>query len=249
MEPRAIILAAGKSRRLGGLTEALPKCLLPLGGRTILDHQLENLRAGGIADITLVTGFCDALVRRHCPAGVAFVENPVYDRTNSIYSLWLALRQRRGSVVVLNSDVVFHPGILQRLLASPRPDALSVCLQDGMGEEEMKVRVEDGRIVDICKDMDPADAHGENVGVVKFSAAGAEVLFEYLNRLVAGGTVNAWAPLAFQRMCCEYPLFAIGTDGLPWIEIDFPEDYEVACCQVYPRICAGEELRPRPPAR
>lgn len=241
MEARAIILAAGKSRRLGGLTEARPKCLLPLGGQTILDHQRENLRAVGITDITIVTGFCDALVRRHCPKGVTFVENPVYDRTNSIYSLWLGLRGRRGSVVVLNSDVVFHPGILQRLLGSSRPDALSVCFQDGMGDEEMKVRVEEDRIVDIRKDMDPAEAHGENVGVVKFSAGGTEVLFEHLDRLVAGGTVNAWAPLAFQHMCSEHPLYAIDTGGLPWIEIDFPEDYGAACCQIYPQINVGEE--------
>jgi len=236
MIPRSIILAAGTSKRLGDLTRTVPKCLLAIGTTTILDLQIRTLRDAGISDITIVTGFCDEQVRRHCGPSCAYVLNDMYDRTNSIYSLWLALRERRGAVVVLNSDVVFHPGILRALLDADAPDALAISFQDGLGVEEMKVRVHEGRIVDIRKDMDPAEAHGENVGLVKFSAPGAEALFAAADELVRAGVVRAWAPRAFQELCRTRALAAVATAGLPWIEIDFPEDLERARREVYPAI-------------
>lgn len=239
MITQAIILAAGRSRRLGRLTERMPKCLLSLDGATIIDHQIATLRACGITRISIVTGFCDAMVRSHCGAGFDYILNADFDTTNSIYSLWLALRQVAGPFVVLNSDVVFHPGILTALLASERPDALTVSLQNGMGEEEMKVKLEGDRIVDIRKDMDPAGADGENVGVLKFSADGGRLLLDKTGELVARGVVNAWAPRAFQELCARHPLYAVSTQELPWIEIDFPEDLEKARADIYPRIISA----------
>ena len=74
------------------------------------------------------------------------------------------------------------------------------------------------------------------MGIVKFSPQGARVLFDKIEELVSGGTVNAWLPLAFQKICSHYNLFAVSTDGLPWTEIDFPEDLEKARKEIYPRI-------------
>jgi len=236
---RAIILAAGRSKRLGQLTGALPKCLLSLGGTTILDHQIDNLRCNGISDITIVTGFCEQQIREACGDSCRYIRNPVFDKTNSIYSLWLGLQDRPERIVVLNSDVVFHPDILARLLGSPHRDALAISFQDGMGEEEMKVRVRQDRIRDIRKDMAPETADGENVGLVKFSGEGCRMLCDIVSGLVDQGTVNAWAPLAFRNLCLQRDLFAVSTGGLPWIEIDFPEDLTRAREEIYPRIRAA----------
>ncbi len=234
---KAIILAAGASKRLGKLTENLPKCLLPLGDRTIIEHQTGNLRSCGITDIIVVTGFCEELLRQRCGTSFRYVRNPVFATTNSIYSLWLAREEAQEDFVVLNSDVVFHQGILTKLLNAPYADALAVSFHDRMGDEEMKVRVQDEKICDISKDMAPEEAQGENVGIVKFSARGSRVLFNKIEELVGNGIVNAWLPLAFQKICSYHTLYAVSTEGLPWIEIDFPEDLERARTEIYPKIC------------
>ena len=233
---KAIILAAGRSKRLGSLTADKPKCLLTVGDSTILTHQIKNLNACGIDDITIVTGFCGEMIKKSCGSFFRYVANPEFDKTNSIYSLWLGLKNIKDGIVVLNSDVLFHPGILENLLNSPQPDTLAICFHDSLGDEEMKVQVKNGRIVDISKAMDLNVADGENVGIVKFSAGGLKVLFEMLDNLIRDGVVNAWAPLAFQKICSSHNLHAVSTQGLPWIEIDFPEDLERARREIYPMM-------------
>jgi L-glutamine-phosphate cytidylyltransferase len=235
---KAIILAAGSSKRLGKLTEQTPKCLLSLGDKTILQHQIENLRTSSLSDIVLVTGFCEEMIKRACGSACRYISNPLFATTNSIYSLWLAREEAREGFVVLNADVVFHPQLLARLLDSPYPDALAVSYHGSLGEEEMKVTVQDERVCDIGKEISPDDAQGENVGIVKFSPQGSRVLFDKIEDLVGQGIVNAWLPLAFQKICSYHSLFAVSAAGLPWIEIDFPEDLERARKEIYPQICA-----------
>ena len=106
-----------------------------------------------------------------------------------------------------------------------------------MGDEEMKAKIRDGRVYDISKDMNPDDAGGENVGIVKFSGEGLKVLFKKIDELVKNGVVNAWAPFAFQKICTFHSIFAVSTERLPWIEIDFLEDLEKARNDIYPMIC------------
>ncbi len=234
---RAIILAAGKSKRLGVLTENLPKCLLHINGKTILSHQIENLTLNGITEITIVTGYYGSKIRKHCGNTVQYIENRDYATTNSLYSLWLALKKIQGDVLVLNSDVVFHPAILSRLLSAPYRDALAVCFQSSLGQEEMKVKIKNNKIFAISKDLDPADSHGENVGILKFSAEGRDILFEKAAELIQQGEHNAWAPLAFQHICASRELNPVETAELPWIEIDFESDLKRARQHIYPQIC------------
>jgi choline kinase len=84
--------------------------------------------------------------------------------------------------------------------------------------------------------MRPDDADGENLGIVKFGPQGATELVEIMDRLVAAGGLREWAPRAFDAFAQVRPLHAIGTRGFPWIEIDFPEDYQRAVREVLPQI-------------
>ena len=237
---KAIILAAGKGTRLDGAA-VKPKCLVKIGGSTLLQRQIETLRDANIRKIVVVVGFGAESIRKACDSEISFVENRHFAETSSMYSLWLAREHLTDGFVVLNSDVLFHPELLSDLLESSHPDALLLSKtedQSGpLGDEEMKVKLQgDDLVVDISKQMDPMDADGENVGIVKFSAAGAKVLVGYMDEFIAAGTVKEWAPRAFLEFARHHPLHALSTKGLPWIEIDFPEDYQRAVTEVYPQI-------------
>ncbi len=242
---RAIILAAGKGSRLNGTAGDLPKCLVRVGEMTLIERQIDSLRWSLIDEIVVVVGFGADSVRLACGPDVEYIENPFYFCTNSLYSLWLARHRLREGFIVMNSDVLFHPQLLTDLLTAAYEDALLVAYNDettALGDEEMKVKVRGGRVVDISKEMNPAEADGENVGIVKFGAAGANLLIKKMEALVAEGNYRAWAPRAFREFAQERALHAIGTRGFPWIEIDFPEDYERAVNEILPKIKTDESV-------
>ena len=237
---RGVILAAGKGSRLNGIAGDSPKCLVEVGKRSLIRRQIDALRGAGIDEIVVVSGCQADRVRRACGHEITYVENREYARTNSLYSLWLARPLLFEGFVVLNCDVLFHSVLLGDLLTARQEDALLLAYRDvheaPYGDEEMKVKVRCGRVTSISKTIDPAEADGENLGIVKFGAEGAAALVDIMDRLIGAGELRAWAPRAFHEFAQTRPLHAIGTRGLPWIEIDFPEDYQRAVSTVLPQI-------------
>jgi L-glutamine-phosphate cytidylyltransferase len=240
---RAIILAAGRGSRLKNVAGDVPKCLAPMGAATLLERQVASLRSAGVGEVVVVTGYRAELVKAVCGGVAHCLENTRHAETNSLYSLWLARDFLRDGFVVMNGDVLFHPRLLVELLSAPCEDGLLISYADAaapLGDEEMKVVVRDGCVAEITKQMDGRLADGENVGVVKFGAAGARLLVEKLDALVAAGAERDWAPRAFREFALERPLHAIPTRGLPWIEIDYPADYRRAVEEVLPLIETDE---------
>lgn len=237
---RAIILAAGAGTRLAGSDIPRPKCLAPFDGASLIDLQLRALRWCGVEDVTVIVGFEADRVRRACGSGIGFIENPEFSETNSLYSLWLARPLLETPIVIMNCDVLFHPTLLLDLLTAAHHDALLIAYPDAgappLGHEEMKVRVRQGRVMEMSKELPPNRTDGENVGIVRFGAAGARRLAAILDDLVAKGCARDWAPRAFAAFAQERPLHAIGTRGLPWIEIDTADDYAQAAQAVFPVI-------------
>jgi choline kinase len=245
---RAIILAAGKGARLEPANHGLGKCLVKLGGTTLIERQLGYLRACGISEISVVVGFQAEHIRRACGREIKYIENQIFAETNSMYSLWLARQFFGDGFLVLNSDVFFHPQLLSDLVTTKHEDAILVSYRNGTqyGDEEMKVKVQDGHLLDISKSMDPGEADGENVGIVKFGATGAAVLARELENLVANGALRSWAPRAFLEFTKKRALHVVSTRGYPWIEIDFPEDLQRARAEILPQIPALSTLHAVP---
>src|SRR5258708_31191282 len=123
---RAVILAAGRGLRLNGVCGNLPKCLLEVGALTLIERQIRDLRSVGIDELFVVVGFGADRVRSVCGSDAQCIDNPHFDQTNSLYSLWLARRYLTGDFVVMNSDVLFHPDLLRSLVNSRFCDALLV---------------------------------------------------------------------------------------------------------------------------
>lgn len=236
---KGIILAAGKGSRLNGTIGDKPKCLLRVGGKTLVERQIETLKAAGIDDVVVVVGCQAEAVQRTCGQRITYIENTRFAQTNSLYSLWLARPLLYDGFVVMNCDVLFHPQMLSDLVTSRHEDALLIAYQEPdqtLGDEEMKIKVRRGRVVDIAKTLPCEEADGENVGIVKFGADGARLLTTLMDQRLAAGGLRDWAPRAFADFANVRPLHAVGTRAFPWTEIDFPEDYERAVRDILPAI-------------
>jgi choline kinase len=238
---KAIILAAGVGSRLRPLTDDLPKCLLEVGAQTIVDQQVAALGRCGITEVIIVVGYRGDRIRGHLGDRVRYLDNPRYEATNSLYSLWLAREELVTGALILNSDVLALPLLFDRLLRSPAPDAILVELGDSFEPEDMKVTLAELQVVDFGKNLPRERSHAHNVGVAKFSEAGAARLIEYLEQLVATGHENDWAPRAFREFASHWPLTAVATEGLPWIEIDYLADLTRARLEIEPAILALDD--------
>lgn len=239
----AIILAAGNGHRMGRLTVDRPKCLLEIGGTPLIERQLASLDACGIREVTVVIGYHGACITSRLGDRVSYVENARYRDTNSLYSLWLARDRCSGGALVLNADVLVPTLLIERLLRSRGDDAVLVDRGRQLGAEEMKVKLWFDLAIDFSKELPPVQADGENVGIAKFGAEGGRRLIEHLESLVGAGHERAWAPLAFRELARQWPLWAVSTDGVPWIELDFPEDLDRARRVIAPAIRALERQR------
>jgi choline kinase len=179
-------------------------------------------------------------MRQHLGDRIRYIDNERYESTNSLYSLWLARDELVSGTLIMNSDVLAVPLLFERLLQSPAPDAILVERGDAFEPEDMKVTLNGSLVVDFGKHLPRERAHAHNVGVAKFSLEGAARLVECLERLVATGHENDWVPVAFREFAMHWPLIAVATEGLPWIEIDYVEDFMRARLEVEPAMLGLE---------
>ena len=120
----AVILAAGMASRLRPLTNDRPKCLLTVGTRCLLGRTVDSIKAAGITELVVVTGYRGEMIRsfltdNYKDMQISFVDNVDYQTTNNIYSLWLAKDYVAGKdFILLDSDILFDGRIINRLLES-----------------------------------------------------------------------------------------------------------------------------------
>jgi choline kinase len=234
---KSVILAAGVSARLRPLTDDIPKCLLRIGGKTILERTVDNLLAHDLDDIIIVTGYLqerirDFLAGRYPRLKVAYIFNDLYATTNNIYSLWMTkARIGNGGMLLMDSDILFDKGILGLLLGSEHRDGLALRSDRQLGDEEIKVRVRpDGSIAEIGKAVDSAQAAGESIGIEKFSPDFTSRLFAILDRKIEKeNQAGVFYEAAFQEAIdAGEKIFAVDIGPLKCIELDTAEDIERA---------------------
>lgn len=190
---KAIILAAGMAKRLRPLTDSTPKCLLKVGERSLLQRSMDTLISNGVTDFVIVTGYLREQIEQFVATtygdkiSVYFIYNDVYDSTNNIYSLWLAIQAVHGEeVLLLDSDLLYDPQIITRVLEvntcdTERQSVLTL-IRHELGEEEMKVVTDaNGSIIEISKTCNPAVAAGESLGIELMSPAYSEAIYHELD--------------------------------------------------------------------
>ena len=246
---KAIIVAAGRGRRLGSETEEIPKCMVKVAGRAILHRQLDALAAAGVDDVVVVRGYRGDKIAP--PAGgppLRFVDNPDWSNNNIFTSLFFAQREMKDGFLFSYSDIVFAPEHARRLAEAPGPVALVIDRRwrdayegrtlhpvseaqlarvDGVGAAAAVTRVGKRLVVE-------DEAAGEFIGLARFSAEGAQALSDVWREASAAGRKAPFGAAATldqaylsdglnaltARGVALRPLFI---DGL-WREIDTEED-------------------------
>lgn len=239
---RAVILAAGIGDRLG---QESPKVLLRFAGQSLLERHLLLLRAAGIDEVVVGVGFCaDAIVDELVRLGrrdVRTVHNPAY-RDGSVVTLW-ALGDAvaaGGDVILMDGDVLYDHRMLERLLASHHGNCFLLDWDVEPGEEPMKLALAGGAPVDFRKTLErPHDTYGESVGFFRFDEAIAREVVEAAGRLIEAGRRGEYMEEAIREVLLSSRKGTFGFEdvtGLPWIEIDFPEDVQRAEREIVPRL-------------
>jgi choline kinase len=241
----AIILAAGVGKRLLGTSGGKPKCLIEIAGRSLLVRLLDALALAGVRQAVVVTGLGDDLVRAALSAGVRGIDvrcvtNERF-REGAILSLWTAREALDRPVLVMDGDVLCAPVMVERLVRSPHANCFLLDAgQENTGEEQMLL-VRDGRVRDIVRGGAPGyELMGESIGFLKLSAAAAALLRELLESRVRAGETGIEHEEVYPALLARVDVGFERVDGMPWIEIDFPDDVVRAEHDVLPRI---ESLR------
>ena len=238
---KAIILAAGVGKRLWEVTQHRPKCLIEIGGQSLLHRYLESLARIGVCRVDIVVGYKQDMIRaaverNSCGVKVTFLVNEQFHR-GSISSLWIARDAFDDDTIVMDADVLFHREILRRLAASSNENALLMDETVTQTGEECMVVVAGGRVIALTKKVpEQYDYTGEGVGFLRVRHADTPCLVSSIRSYIDKG---AW-DMEYEDGLLEYFRdVRVGHEkigGLPWTEIDFINDVKKAELEVLPRL-------------
>jgi len=254
---RAVIIAAGFDKALLPLTENQPKCLLDIKGRTILERQLETLRACGIHDVVVVRGYKKEMLTL---PGIRYYDNDRYAETGEVFSLFVAEPELKGRVLFLYSDILFDQAMLERLLRSTadisivvdrawidqrerllplaKPMDLVITEDPPRSSHRFLPPEDHDRLLRVGQRVEPDAATGEFIGMALFSERGTQVLRDTYHRARSSGRSGPFHESdSLERAAFTDMLQEFADRGEPvscvniykgWLEIDTFEDYQRA---------------------
>jgi len=243
---KAIVIGAGRGKRLMPMTVEAPKCFAEVGDRRILDWMLHAFAEAGIDDIIFIGGYLIDKVRETYPR-LRLYENSDWPNNNILESLMHAEPEMNGPFICCYSDILFTPDVVERLLDDNGDIALAVDTDwlnryrhrtEHPTDDGEKVLVANGHITRVHRNIPEQDAYGEFIGVAKFSAAGATQLRrhydlrrnEYAGKPYREAVVfeKAYLIHLFQDMIeSGTPMSHVDTHG-GYMEIDTQQDYDLA---------------------
>ena len=243
---RTIIIGAGRGSRLNSMTDKEPKCYATVGGRRILDWTLEAFEEAGLSDPVFIGGYQIEQIRADYPH-LTFCHNTGWENNNILLSLFHAEPYMDGGFVCSYADILFRDTIVRDALN--HPGDIVLCVDTRWREryadrsqhpehDAEKVRVEGDRVVHVHREIPSENAHGEYIGVTRFSPAGARLLKENFHRVRRGCAGKPWREakvfekayliLLFQEMIERgVAIHMVPTHG-DYMEIDTEEDYALA---------------------
>ncbi len=233
---KAIILNSGLGHRMGSITDTHPKCMTEISSdNTILSRQLKKLVAFGIDQVIMTTGYYNGILEEYCsglhlPIKFTFVNNPLYDKTNYIYSIYCAKDLLKDDdVILMHGDLVFEPLVLEAILKSD-VSCMAVSSTLPLPDKDFKAVIKDGHI--------------EKVGIEFFDKAMAAqplykilkedwlVWLENIEKFCENDNRNCYAENAFNEVSDRCHIYPVDIKDMLCAEIDTPQDLEVVSARV-----------------
>jgi choline kinase len=243
---KAIIIGAGRGRRLMPTTADTPKCFAEVQGHRLVDWALRSFAGAGVTDICFIGGYQIEKVRRDYPK-FTFRHNADWENNNILLSLMHAEDLMAEGFVCCYSDILFTSDVVSRLLANPADIALSVDTRwldryqhrtQHPPDDAEKVTVQNGHVTRVHRGIAPAEAHGEYTGIAKFTATGAKRLRDQFHRARASHSGKPWREAAvfekaylillLQEMIEAGEKMAHADTPGSYMEVDTQEDFELA---------------------
>ena len=233
---KAIILNSGLGHRMGSITDTHPKCMTEISSdNTILSRQLKKLVAFGVNKVIMTTGYYNSILEDYCkglhlPIQFTFVNNPIYDKTNYIYSIYCARDYLKDDdVILMHGDLVFEPLVLEAILDS-KVSCMAVSSTLPLPDKDFKAVIRDGRI--------------EKVGIEFFdNAMAAQPLYKLLKedwlvwldaieRFCENDDSKCYAENAFNQVSDRCRIYPVDVRDMLCAEIDTPQDLETVSARV-----------------
>lgn len=228
---KAIILAAGIGSRLKKITKKKPKALVNVNDKPILQHCIDALIKNSINDIVICTGYKSKKIKEFCKltysnVNFTFVENRDYNKTNNMYSLYLAFKYLNDNILLINGDVVFDSEIINGLL---KKNQTSIAVdKDNYNAESMKVSLNNnGTIENISKGISKEKSYGCSIDVYKILNKDLQVIKKEIRKIIEKEKdINQWTEMVFDRLLSTNKIEAVPylIHNKKWLEIDNYQD-------------------------
>lgn len=232
---KALILNSGIGSRMGVLTSDHPKCMTEISSKeTILSRQLKLLLDVGITEIVITTGLFDGVLVNYCrsldlPLHFTFVRNPIYDKTNYIYSIYCAKEYLDDDIILMHGDLVFEAEVMDRVFASTS-SCMTVSSTLPLTEKDFKAQIIDGKVMKVGVDLFNEVVQAQALYYLKKNDWKV-----WLNKIIEfceAGDTNVYAENALNELNGAANIAILDVESLLCSEIDNPEDLAVVSAKL-----------------
>ncbi len=235
---KAVIFNSGLGNRMGGFTANNHKSMARLkNGETIFHRQIRLLSAEGIRDFLVTTGpFEEQLMAEAADfpeLKFTFVRNPIYDRTNYIYSMYLAREHMQDDLVFLHGDLVFDRKLVRDVLACSDVNTGTVNFKKALPEKDFKARVAEGKILEVSIHIFDEDCFAFQP-FYKMDKATAAAWIARVEQFIQKGEDKCYAENALNEIFAQLNVRAFSYEGYYIDEIDNLDDYDRVTEEILP---------------
>ena len=227
---KALILNSGLGSRMGVLTSEHPKCMTEISTKeTILSRQLKMIADAGIEEVVMTTGYYDGVLVKYClslelPLHFTFVNNPIYDKTNYIYSIYCAKDYLDDDIILMHGDLVFENEVFDRVVAS-RVSCMTVSSTLPLPEKDFKAQIVNGMVMKVGVDI--FNEAMEAQALYKLMKDDWKVWLDKIVEFCEADNRKVYAENALNELNGAANIHALDVENLLCAEIDNPEDLAV----------------------